>query len=165
MSHIVIRHATAADAAALTHLYSQPETQANTLQLPYPSPAVWEEKLNTQRPGVQRLVAEYQGQIAGQLTLEVMSVARRRHAATFGMGVDPAFHRRGVGSALMAAMIDQCDNWLQVSRIELTVFVDNPAAIGLYQKYGFVIEGTATRFAMRNGEMIDTHYMARMRPF
>jgi len=102
-------------------------------------------------------------QLAGQITLEVQSVARRRHAATFGMGVDPAFHRRGVGSALMAAMIDLCDNWLQVTRIELTVFADNHKAMGLYQKFGFEIEGTAKRFAMRDGEMIDTHYMARLK--
>ena len=79
------------------------------------------------------------------------------------MGVDPAFHRRGIGSALMAAMIDLCDNWLQVTRIELTVFADNDNAIALYHKFGFRIEGTAQGFAMREGTLIDTHYMARVK--
>ena len=163
MSQIVIRHVIPEDAAALTRLYSQPETQANTLQLPHQSPTLWQERLSNPRPGVHMLVALIDDQLAGQITLEVQSVARRRHAATLGMGVDPAFHRRGVGSALMAAMIDLCDNWLQVTRIELTVFADNHKAIGLYQKFGFEIEGTAKRFAMRDGEMIDTHYMARLK--
>ncbi len=163
MSQIVIRHAVPEDAAVLTRMYSQPEPQADTLHLPFPSPTLWQDRLNNLRPGVHSLVATIDDQIAGQLTLEVQSVARRRHAATFGMGVDAAFQRRGVGSALMAAMIDLCDNWLQVTRIELTVFADNHKALGLYQKFGFEIEGTARRHAMRGGVMVDTHYMARLK--
>ena len=163
MSQVTVRHATPEDAAALTHLYSQQETQAGTLHLPYLSPVLWQERLKEMRPGQYRLVACIDEQVVGQLSLDGITVARRRHAASIGMGVDPAFHRRGVGSALMAAMIDLCDNWLQVTRIELTVFADNHKAIGLYQKFGFEIEGTAKRFAMRDGEMIDTHYMARLK--
>jgi GNAT superfamily N-acetyltransferase len=45
------------------------------------------------------------------------------------MSVDAAFHGRGVGSALMREMINLCDNWLRVERIELTVFADNAAAL------------------------------------
>lgn len=164
MSQIVIRHAIPEDAAALTRLYSQPEPQASTLHLPYQSPTLWQERLSNLRPGVQMLVAHIDDHLAGQLTLEMLAVARRRHCATFGMGVDSAFQRRGVGSALMAAMVDLCDNWLQVTRIELTVFADNPKAIGLYQKFGFEIEGTARRFAVREGERVDAHYMARLKP-
>jgi len=164
MSPIAIRHAVPEDAAALMHLYSQPETQANTLHLPHMSPTLWQEKLANIGPGVQMLVAERDGKIVGQLTLEVQSRARRRHVAAFGMGVDPAFHRCGVGSALMTALVDLCDNWLQVTRIELTVFSDNLAAVKLYQKFGFAIEGTAARFAVRDGAMIDAHYMARIKP-
>ncbi|MDI9223328.1 GNAT family N-acetyltransferase [Pantoea sp. EA-12] len=163
MSQVTVRHAIPEDAAALTRLYSQPETQAGTLHLPYQSPVLWQERLNDLRPGQHRLVACIDEQVVGQLTLDGITVARRRHVASIGMGVDPAFHRRGVGSALMAAMIDLCDNWLQVTRIELTVFADNHKAIGLYQKFGFEIEGTAKHFAIRDGEMIDTHYMARLK--
>jgi putative acetyltransferase len=163
MSPIVIRHTTPADATALFQLYSHAETQANTLHLPLQPPALWQERLQNIRPGEQRLVACIDGQIVGQLTLSVLEQARRRHTATLGMGVDPAFHRRGVGSALMAAMVDLCDNWLQVTRIELTVFADNVAAIGLYKKFGFEREGTARRHAMRNGELVDTDYMARLK--
>jgi putative acetyltransferase len=163
MSQIVVRHAIPEDAAALTRMYSQPEPQANTLHLPYQSPTLWQDRLSNLRPGVHMLVACIDDQIAGQLTVEVLSVARRRHTATFGMVVDSAFHRRGVGKALMSAMIDLCDNWLQVTRIELTVFADNHKALGLYRQFGFEIEGTARRHAMRDGEMVDTHYMARLK--
>ena len=70
---------------------------------------------------------------------------------------------RGIGSALMREMIDLCDNWLRVDRIELTVFADNEPAIAVYKKHGFEIEGTGKRYALRNGEYVDAYYMARMK--
>lgn len=62
----------------------------------------------------------------------------------------------------MNTMIDLCDNWLNISRIELTVFVDNAAAIALYKKFGFETEGTGKRFAFRDGQYVDIAYMARV---
>jgi putative acetyltransferase len=41
--------------------------------------------------------------------------------------------------------------------------VDSVAAIHLYEKCGFVIEGTARAFALRGGEYVDAHTMARLR--
>ena len=63
----------------------------------------------------------------------------------------------------MAAIVDLADNWLNLKRIELEVFVDNAAAIHLYEKFGFVIEGTKRKYAFREGEYVDTHVMARVR--
>lgn len=79
------------------------------------------------------------------------------------MGVHDDFQGRGVGSALMAAMISLADNWLNLRRIDLSVYVDNAPAIHLYEKFGFLIEGTARDFAFRNGVYIDAHMMARLR--
>ena len=70
---------------------------------------------------------------------------------------------RGVASALMREMIEMCDNWLRVDRIELTVFVDNAPAIKVYKKFGFEIEGTGKKYALRNGEYVDAYYMARVK--
>ena len=52
-----------------------------------------------------------------------------------------------------------CDNWLRVDRIELTVFVDNAPAIKVYKKFGFEIEGTGKKYALRNGEYVDAYYI------
>jgi putative acetyltransferase len=87
---------------------------------------------------------------------------RRSHVADFGVS-GSRWHNRGVASALMREMIDMCDNWLRVERIELTVFADNAPAIAVYKKYGFEIEGTGRRYALRNGEYVDAYYMARMK--
>lgn len=56
-----------------------------------------------------------------------------------------------------------CDNWLRVDRIELTVFVDNAPAIKVYKKFGFEIEGTGKKYALRNGEYVDAYFMARVK--
>ena len=45
----------------------------------------------------------------------------------------------------------------------LTVFVDNAPAIKVYKKYGFEIEGTGKKYALRNGEYVDAYYMARVK--
>ena len=81
-----------------------------------------------------------------------------------GISVAPSAQRRGVGSALMAAMCDYADNWAGVLRLELNVYVDNEPAIALYRKFGFEIEGTNRAFAMRDGAYVDSHAMARLHP-
>ena len=88
---------------------------------------------------------------------------RRRHAAHVGLIVHENWHAKGVGTALMKALIDSADNWLNLSRLELTVFTDNDPAVKLYKKLGFVIEGTHKKYAFRDGELADVYAMARVR--
>jgi len=52
---------------------------------------------------------------------------------------------------------------LNLTRLDLRVYVDNEPAIALYNKFGFEIEGTHRLFAYRNGEYVDAHVMARLR--
>ena len=47
-------------------------------------------------------------------------------------------------------MLDLADNWLNLTRIEPSVYTDNAAAVVLYEKFGFEIEGTHRRYAFRN---------------
>lgn len=162
MSEIVIRHAEARDAEDLRRFYALPEVYHNLLQLPHPPAEIWEDRLKPQQ-GRRQLVACIDNQLAGNLTLMVEQNPRRSHVATFGMAVSSAFHNRGVASALMREMINLCDNWLRIDRIELTVFVDNDPALAVYRKFGFEIEGTGKRYALRNGEFVDSYFMARMK--
>jgi len=108
-------------------------------------------------------VACLDDKVVGHLALDVMENPRRSHVATFGISVSAEVQGRGAGSALMREMINLCDNWLRIERIELTVFADNAPAIALYRKYGFEVEGTGKRFALRDGEFVDALYMARVK--
>ncbi|BBQ81854.1 TPA: N-acetyltransferase [Kluyvera ascorbata] len=162
MSDIVIRHAEARDAEPLRRITAHPGVYHDTLQIPHPAMEMWEERLKP-RPGRRHLVACIDEQVVGHLVLDVADNPRRSHVATFGTSISADFQGRGVGSALMREMINLCDNWLRVERIELTVFVDNPAALALYRKFGFDIEGTGKRYALRNGEYVDAYFMARLK--
>ena len=82
MSEIMVRHVTPEDAAALMHIYSQPDTMANTLQLPLPSLQKWQQRLSNLSPTGHSLVACIEEKVVGQLTLEILAPARRRHCAT-----------------------------------------------------------------------------------
>ena len=70
---------------------------------------------------------------------------------------------RGIGTALVAALVDAADNWLNLKRLELTVYVDNEPAIRLYKTFGFEVEGTRRADAFRDGKFVDCLMMARLR--
>jgi len=46
----------------------------------------------------------------------------------------------------------------------LTVYTDNAAAIALYRKFGFELEGTHRAYGLRDGRYADVHAMARLHP-
>jgi len=59
--------------------------------------------------------------------------------------------------------LDIADNWMNLHRVELTVYADNAAAIGLYRKFGFEDEDLFRDYAVRDGQWVDTLSMARLR--
>ena len=79
------------------------------------------------------------------------------------MCVHDEFQRRGIGAALLAALIEAADRWFNLRRLELAVYVDNEPAIALYKKFGFVIEGTRRADAFRDGAFVDSYMMARLK--
>ena len=160
---IRVRRALQDDAEAIMAVFSSPRAMAGTLQLPYPSAELWRKRIGDQGPEDFVLVAEVKGEVVGNLGLHSAGRARRRHAAGIGMSVRDDWQRRGVGTALLQAAIDLADNWLNYVRLELTVYTDNVAAIALYRKFDFVVEGTLVAYAYRNGRYVDAYSMARLR--
>ncbi|HJQ28974.1 MAG TPA: GNAT family N-acetyltransferase [Rubrobacter sp.] len=161
---ITVRHTEPEDYKALHRIISGPRAIAGTMQLPFPSAETWRKRLAEPPEGLYSLVACVDGEAVGNLGLEALSRPRRRHTGRIGMAVRDDWQGKGVGSALMEAALDLADNWLNLTRIELQVYVDNAAGIALYEKFGFEIEGTHKRFAFRDGEYVDAYSMARLRP-
>ena len=79
------------------------------------------------------------------------------------MGVHDEWQGKGVGTALVEALIDLADRWLNLTRLELSVWTDNEPAIRLYRKFGFETEGTLRGYGFRDGRFVDVHYMARVK--
>jgi putative acetyltransferase len=162
MTAIHVRAREPRDLEAIAEIMSCPGVIAGTLQLPYRSVEERRAHMEQRDPQSHHLVAEIEGRVVGSMGLHLESPLRRRHAAGIGMTVHDGFQGRGVGSALMVAMTDLADNWLGLHRLELHVYTDNAAAIHLYEKFGFIIEGTARHFALRHGVYVDAYSMARL---
>jgi putative acetyltransferase len=162
---ITVRHAEPSDAEALHRIMSGPKAAAGTLQLPLQPVEVWRRRLAEPPEGLFLLVACVEGEVVGNLGLHTSPHRPRiRHAGSIGMAVRDDWQGRGVGTALLRTALDLADNWLNLSRVELTVYTDNAAGIALYEKFGFEREGTHRRYAFRGGEYVDAYSMARIKP-
>jgi len=163
MATIQIRAQEPRDIEAIAAIAACPGVIAGTLQLPLRSVEAQRERFAQQSPDMHGLVAEIEGRVIGALGLHVAKNPRRRHSAALGMFVHDDYRGRGAGGALLTAALDLADNWLGLRRVELEVYTDNAPAIHLYEKFGFVVEGTARQFAFRDGVYIDAYTMARLR--
>lgn len=106
------------------------------------------------------LVAEDDGRIVGQLTLQGGKRRNVRHAATLGITVAQDWRNRGVGRQLMEHAIEWARAGRILTRIELFVFARNTNAIHLYESCGFEMEGRRRRAARRDGEYLDDLVMS-----
>jgi putative acetyltransferase len=163
---IVIRRSEPGDYEAVRTVYAGPQAIWGTLQLPFPSTEMWRKRLADPGEGLFSLVACVETEVVGQLSIHTFPhTPRRRHVGQVGMAVRDNWQGKGVGSALMQAAVELADKWMNLERLELEVYVDNEPAVRLYQKFGFVIEGTLSRFAFRDGRYVDAYMMARLREY
>lgn len=160
---IKIRPTHVSDAAAICDIYAQPKAQRETLQLPMPSVAMWTKRLENMPEGVYSFVAEVDGKVVGNIGFEHSQRPRTAHCGSFGLGVHDDFHGLGIGSKMIETVLELADNWLQIKRVQIDVNSDNAAAIACYKKFGFEIEGEAKWGSFRDGEYINTYYMARIK--
>lgn len=162
---VIIRSFRATDIEAVYRLRQAPKAQRNTLQIPYASFEQFKQRYTQPDPNVHSLVAELvsSGEVVGNLGLHRHTNLRRAHCAEIGMSVHDDFQGQGIGSRLMAAAVELAENWLHITRLELTVFTDNAPAIRLYEKFGFEKEGVLRAYAIREGQLTDVYTMARLR--
>lgn len=74
------------------------------------------------------------------------------------IAVAPAHQRRGLGTRLLTALIDEAARRGCV-RLDLEVRADNPVAIGLYERHGFERIGVRRRYYQPSG--VDAVVMRR----
>lgn len=161
---IRIRAAEPADMAQVADVMGQPRAVWGTLQTPFMSVALREARFDATDLNSRMLVAELEARVVGMIGLHREPHHRRSHAAHIGMSVHDDFAGRGVGAALMAAVVDLAERWWNIRRLELNVYADNVRAIGLYERFGFQREGLLRAYAWRDGAYVDSLAMARLRP-
>lgn len=107
------------------------------------------------------LIAENDSEIAGYIRAERGRFNRVRHTAYVVVGILKKYRGKGIGTIFFRYL----DKWAtdnNIMRLELTVECQNEAAIHLYEKSGFNIEGTRKCSMCVNGEYVDEYYMSKI---
>jgi len=72
----------------------------------------------------------------------------------------PGHHRRGIGAALLRALIDSTEA-VGIWTIQSSIFPENTASVRLHQQAGFRVVGTRERIARHHGLWRDTVLIER----
>jgi RimJ/RimL family protein N-acetyltransferase len=97
--------------------------------------------------------------------IQIMNIEPIHRSASIGIRIGEASNRgKGYGREALQLGVDYCWRQLNLSRITLSVFAGNDAAIALYEAAGFVREGLLRRALFIDGAWVDLVPMARCQP-
>ena len=97
-------------------------------------------------------------------SIDLHDVDGRNGSASLGIAIgDPADTGHGYGSDALIALVSFGFDQLRLERIELEVYAYNDRARAVYERVGFVHEGTMRRALYRDGAFHDVHRMAVLR--
>lgn len=107
------------------------------------------------------LVATYDKNIIGFLSVRRGVPKRIKHTAYIVVGIREKFRGKGIGSKLFSEL----DIWVRennITRLELSVICSNTVAKHLYEKNGFEIEGIKKNAMIINDKYVDEFSMAKL---
>ncbi|GLS90135.1 acetyltransferase [Psychromonas marina] len=131
------------------------------------TPPAYEKMVNFVRNNIAhnhaQFVAVLDGRVIGWADIIPLERNTMTHVGHLGMGVLSTFRGLGIGSKLLEKTITHA--WeQQLTRLELEVFSDNAAAIKLYNKHHFQIEGVKKNARLYNNHYQDMTIMAQYHP-
>jgi RimJ/RimL family protein N-acetyltransferase len=98
-------------------------------------------------------------------SIDLHDVDLRNGNANLGIAIgDPDDTGHGYGTDALTALVAFGFDQLRLERISLEVYDFNERARRVYERVGFVHEGTARRALFRDGAFHDIHWMAVLRP-
>lgn len=107
------------------------------------------------------LVAEEESELTGYLFAMGEGVKRKRHSVYVALGIRQNERGKGRGTQLFLAL----EEWAKetaLHRIELTVLEHNLAAIALYEKMGFEVEGVKRDSLWIDGSYANELHMSKL---
>jgi phosphinothricin acetyltransferase len=157
-----IRPATLADIPAITRIYAHAVTHGTaSFELEAPTEAEMQKRMETLLAGrFPYIVAEIDGTVAGYA---YAGPYRARPAYRFtvenSIYIAPEMHRRGIGRALLAALIEA--STARGFRLMIAVIGDSAqaASIGVHKALGFADAGVFKNVGYKFGRWLDTVHM------
>ncbi|ANU28537.1 GNAT family N-acetyltransferase [Planococcus versutus] len=161
---MVFREATPADAEQLNQLMKHVEESNMMMFDPgerKTTKGILEKLLAQQTRTSVILVVELECKLVGYLFAIGEEINRKRHAVYIAMSI----HERQRGKRIGLKLLKKVEFWAcekNIRRMELTVIESNLAAISLYEKTGFEIEGIKRHSLKINGEFVNELYMSKL---
>src|SRR5260221_4595954 len=112
---------------------------------------------------VHAFVAEIDGKVVGTINLKA-GKAGESHIGELILAVHELYQGQSIGKMLMITVIDLADNWLNLLRLELIVYIDNERAINLFKRFDFEIEGRKRCAAFRGGSYFLSYLIGPVDP-
>lgn len=100
------------------------------------------------------------GAHAGEAVLNNLDPANG--SCNFRIALTSRFTGRGLGADATALLLGHAFDTVGVHRVELEVYAFNPRARHVYERAGFVYEGTKRHALHWDGDWIDAHVMAML---
>lgn len=114
---------------------------------------------NARVEGHMYMVIELRNKVVGAARIQREQIEMKKHTGKFRTWVAKEAQGKGIGNKIMKYTLE----WARrngLHKIWLTVFEDNAGAIHLYEKYGFVKEGTQKKQVIIDGQYDDEIFMA-----
>ncbi len=162
---MTVRRLTGADAAAfralrLRGLKEHPDAFTSSYEEDVLQPLEMTERRLADAGGNAFWGAFDNGELRGMIGLTREARAKNRHKGhVVAMYVAPESGRRGLGRALLQAVIDHARDAVGIAQLVLTVTSTNAAAIELYKSAGFRTFGVEPRAIVVDGEYFDKEHM------
>jgi len=106
-----------------------------------------------------QVIALDNAKVVGWCDITAMPRQTTKHCGVLGMGVLPTYRHKGIGTKLVHAALQKAKAY-GLYRVELEVFEDNLAAIELYKKVGFNVEGKKVAAVRIDDRYVDALLMA-----
>lgn len=159
----VLRPFTEADAEAMGEIIRDPEVVRFTFD---PSVELTPERLRSwygsrsaQPDRLDLAVTDRAtGELVGEVVLNEWDPDAR--SCTFRTLIGPRGRGRGLGTEATRLIVGHGFERLGLRRIQLEAYGNNPRALRVYEKVGFVVEGVRREVTFRDGEWVDEVIMA-----
>ena len=165
---VVLRPVCAEDAPGLVELLHDPEGRKMTGTHGQVRPGVegrarsWYSSRGEQEDQLYLAITERAtGQFVGEVVLDDLDTDNRSCSFRIAL-VGPRVYGRGFGSEATLLMVAHAFEATGVNRIELEVHDFNPRARHVYDRAGFIYEGTKRQALLWQGRWVDTHVMAAL---
>lgn len=162
-----IRHITPDDAEKFVNLILQVERESDFMIFEADERKLTPEQQRSQIEMMLKednstiLVAEVEENLVGYLVAKGGRARRNNHTVYLVVGILDQYRGKGIGTKLFTEL----ENWARnhkIHRLELTVIRSNRAALFLYSKMGFRIEGIKRDSLFINGQYVDEYYMSKI---